>query len=307
MALPIQHLFIPAVQFEAAGPIVISNLDGNGLRFEWTIRRDNTSKPDEGEVSIYNLSPTLSGAMFEAWQLANAAGLGVGYLVFFSIGWDRLPKRVFLGDCWDMVPQDRSQQTDVVTTFRLGENNRPNRDQVVARVTHGGDIVTLIIALAKIVPAADDIGGGGLGLLVSPESVALMRAEAQKLSIRVFGNLPAGANTRDAIDIYMATLGLEWRVHNGEFVVMRGGAINKKPQSIRPKNGLINYSKRNDGGAHILALANPEIEPGLQIQVTDDLGRPFGELAYRVEEVTFLGDTDSDSIMEISAAKARVI
>ena len=88
---------------------------------------------------------------------------------------------------------------------------------------------------------------------------------------------------------------------------MRGGVINKPGPILRPSTGLINYAPRNDGGIVLRSLAVPETEPGIQIQVQDDRGKPFAEPVYRVERVNFNGTTDEDSIMEVEAAKGRTL
>lgn len=299
MVAAFQRFYIPAVRLETAQGI-LSNLDGNGLRFEWEIARDNTNKADEGTITVYNLAPTVSGAIFEAWQALSRAS---GYLVTFAIGWDGVPQTVFRGDVWELIP-DRRTPTDSMMVLKLGDGNRTLRDQTVGRSFSNVKIEIVLDYLVQLPPAPTDAGGGGLGLIYPPESKALVKQAASELPIQTFGNIPAGANTREAVDIIMDTLGLEWRVHNGEFVAMRGGVINKPGPLIRPGTGLISYERRNDGGIIFSALANPEVEPGIQVLVQDDFGKPFGEPAYRVEKVRFAGSTDEESLMDVEAAKA---
>jgi hypothetical protein len=275
---------------------------------EWSIQRDNTNKPDTGEIRVFNLAAKVSRVIHETWQALHASGLGSGMLLVFSIGWDRIPKRVFLGDVWDFIPEQRTP-TDVVSVFKLGDGNRAQRDQVVGRSFHAVSIDIVLDYLVELPPATVDVGGGGLGLIFPPESKALVKAAAAEVktlqgSDLTFGNIPAGANTREAIDIIMDTLGLEWRVQNGEFVVMRGGIINKPGPILTPGTGLVSYETQTDGGITITALANPQVEPGIQIQVLDNLAKPVGELAYRVTKVSFNGSTDEDSLMNITARKA---
>lgn len=299
MVAAFQRFFIPAVRLETAQG-VITNLTGDGLRFEWELNRDNTNKADEGVITVYNLAPALSGSIFEAWQALSRAS---GYLITFAIGWDGVPQTVFRGDVWNFIPERRSP-TDAMTVFHLGDGNKNLRDQAVGRSFSNVKIDIVLDYLVNLPPAPADAGGGGLGLIYPPESKALVKQAASELPIQTFGNIPAWANTREAVDIIMDTLGLEWRVHNGAFVVMRGGVINRPGPLIRPGTGLISYEKRNDGGIVLSALANPEVEPGIQIFVQDDRGKPFGEPAYRTEKVRFFGDTDGESLMEVEGAKA---
>lgn len=298
MVAGFKRFFIPAARFETAQGVV-SNLTGDGVLMEWEVNRDNTNKADEAVVSIYNLAPALTGAIFEAWQVLSAAS---GYLATFAIGWDGVSETVIRGDVWDFVP-DRRSPTDSVAVFKIGDGNKSLRDQVVGKGFQGVKISIVLEYLVSIPPAAPDIGGGGLGLIYPPESKSLVAAAAAELPVQTWGNIPAGANTREAVNLIMDTLGLEWRVHNGEFVVMRAGVINRPGPLIRPGTGLISYERRNDGGVIFSALANPEVEPGIQVLVQDDFGKPFGEPVYRVERVSFKGSTNGESLMDVEAAK----
>jgi hypothetical protein len=315
VSLAFQRFFIPAVKvivpLFTGTPIAISNLDGSGLRIEWDLARDNTSTPDEGEVRIYNLSPTLRGTIYESWkvlQTRQVSGVGSGMELDLSIGFDKIAKRVFLGDVWDFVPEERTP-TDVISIFRLGDGNRAQRDQATSRAFVAVSIADVLDYFIRLPPSAPDAGGGGLGLIYPPEARALIKAEAAKLpkALQSWPNVPDGLNTRELIDLVMETLGLEWRVHNGEFIAMRGGIINRPGSGIdlRPGTGLISYTPRNDGGVSLTALAVPEAEPGIQVVVTNDLGKPFAEPFYRVERVSFNGSTDGDSLMSMDAAKGR--
>jgi hypothetical protein len=273
---------------------------------EWSITRDNTVNPDEGNITLFNLAPVVSGAIFEAWQAVNNLGLGVEYNVAFYIGWARIAKLVMIGEVWDLQP-DLKTPTDVLTIFRIGDGNNAIRDQTVGRDFHGVKLDIVLDYLVRLPPAPDDAGGGGLGLIYPPESKAIIAAAAGALPYQFFANIPKGLNTKDAITLILETLSLEWRVHNGEFIVMRGGIINRPGPILRPGTGLIHYESRNDGGVVVTALADADMEPGIQFQVQNDLGKPFAELAYRCERVSFTGSTDNESIMTVEGAKARIV
>lgn len=304
MTLAIQRFFVPAVRLDHPGGSLF-NLDSTGLRFDWNIVRDNTQNQDEGEITVYNLAPAVAGAIFEAWQSANNNGLGVAYNVAFHIGWDRIAKLVMIGQVWDLIPDQRTP-ADVLTVFKLGDGNNNIRDQTVGRDFHGVKLDIVLDYLVQLPAAPTDAGGGGLGLIYPPESKALVKAAAGQLPYQFFTNIPKGLNTREAITLILETLGLEWRVHNGEFIVLQGGIINRPGPILRPGTGLIHFERRNDGGCILTANADPEVEPGIQIQVQNDLGRPFAELAYRVERVSFFGSTDNESTMQVEAGKARL-
>jgi hypothetical protein len=129
-------------------------------------------------------------------------------------------------------------------------------------------------------------------------------AAAAATPLPTLRTITKGLNVRKRLKELMETLGLDWRVHNGAFIAMRAGSIlGRPPVILRPGNGLIKYSKRDDGGINLEALANADVEPGLQIQVQDNDGKPFGEISYRVQKVMFVGSTSGESLMSVEGAK----
>lgn len=303
MVAPFSRFFIPAVQLSTAQGL-IQNLDGDGIRFAWDVQRDNTNKVDQAEIQIFNLSSAITGAILEAWEAFSDSS---GYLVEFGLGWEGVPQTVIRGDVWDFIPDRRVSSTDSVAIFRIGDGNKNLRDQTVGKSFSGVKIDIVLDYLISLPAAAPDAGGGGLGLIYPPESRALVQQAAAELPIQTWGNIPAGANTREAIDLIMETLGLEWRVQNGAFIALRGGVLNRPPPLLRPGTGLLHYERRNDGGCILNLLGDPRIEPGLQVLVQDDLGQPFGAGVFRVESTSFSGDTTAESIMVVEAAKARTL
>ena len=305
MALAFQRFFIPAVRIVIPTltpvPLVIENLDGQGIRVMWSIERDNTNKPDQGTITIYNLSPTLSGAIFQTWQvLQTRSGSGVqGMELDLSIGYDKLPSRVFLGSVWDMVAADRQEANEVRTIFQLGDGNDSIRDQTLGRDYHKVEIAILVRFLVE--GLTND--GGGLGLIFPPESAALIETAQREVPNPAFANIPNGYNTREVLDVALATLGLTWRVHNREFIVLRGGFIDRPGPVLRPGNGLIDYTPRNDGGIDAVSLARADMQPGSQFFVQDDNGKAFAEPFYRATRVGFEGDTRGNSTMSVTGAK----
>jgi hypothetical protein len=296
-----RRFFIPSVSFRAFDQPVISNLDGQGLLMEWDVKRDNTPSADEGELRIYNLAPAASGAIHELWQTRAES---LGFPCTLSVGWDGVPKKLIQADIYDIIPQQRTA-VDVVSVFRFGDGGRNLRDAVTMQ-SYANVKINIAIELLVKLPFASPDGTfrGGLGLGYPKASRDLVDAAAAATPLPVLRTITKGLNTRKRITEMMRTIGLDWRVHNGAFIAMRAGAILDRPGVVlRPGTGLISYSKRNDGGISLEALANPDVEPGLQIQVQDDKKKPFGELSYRVEHVSFRGSTRGESLMLVEATK----
>ncbi len=292
---------IPAVSFQAFDQPTIDNLDGNGLLIEWEVMRDNTPAADEGEVRIYNLAPSTSGAIHELWQTRSAS---LGFPCTLSVGWDRVAQKLIQADIYSIIPQERTP-TDVVSIFRFGDGNNNLRDAITTKTYSNVKISVAIEFLVKLpFAAADGTFQGGLGLGYPKATRDLVNAAAAATPLPTLRTITPARNVRQRVTEMMETIGLDWRVHNGAFIAMRAGAIlDRPPVILRPGNGLISYSKRDDGGITLDALANADVEPGLQVQVQDDDGKPFGELVYRVEKVAFSGSTSGESLMFVEGAK----
>ena len=298
MTTSVRRFFRPAVEL-GTGDGTIKNLDGDGLRFSWRVRRDNTPKADEGQISIWNLSPSLRGSIYESWAALSGAS---GYLVTFSLGWDGNPELVISGDVWDLIP-DRRTPTDVETIFSLGDGNQALRDSTLTKNFADIKISALLDWILKLPADSSDAGGGGLGLIFPKESRDLVDQAVAETSLQTL-SVPPGSSTRDSVDLIMETIGLEWRVSNGEFIALRGGIVNRPGEILRPGTGLISFERRSDSGVSLTGLANPRIVPGLQIQVQDDAGEPFAEPLYRVESVDFRGDSDGQSLMQVEGRRS---
>jgi hypothetical protein len=295
--------YIPAVHLSTS-IFEIENLDGQGLTISWDVTRTIGPEADMGEVRVVNLSESISRGIHETWRAAS--GFVPGVNMALSVGWDGVPKLMMEANIWDITPNKR-EIPDVVTVFKLGDGVDALRDQVNGKALQGANLANAIGLLVRIVPSRVDVAGGGLGLKYPKESRDLVAKAASQVAAWRIRNMPTGGNTRDEITNMMATIGLTWRVQNGAFIAMRGGAISKAGPILRPGTGLIDYEVRNDGGIMLRALTEADVEPGMQIQVQDENGESFGARAYRVERVKFSGVTTGDSIMEIEAAKAVFI
>jgi hypothetical protein len=301
MTAAFKQFYIPAVSLFVESPNLpyteIQNLDGNGLRFDWSVSRDNTGDADQAEVTIYNLSRTVAGQLHKAW-----GDLAVGFTAGIKIGWQGVAQLLLKGNTWDLSVDGRDG-ADYLTTFKIGDGHNPIRDSVWGRSINGAKLNIALEQLVSLPVDAQDIGGGGLGFIYPKESADLVAAAAARTSISDYRNLVPGMSTVHYVNDIMATLGLEWRVHNGAFIAMRGGIINEPGPILRPERGLLKYKSKNDGGITVDALANPDVQPGIQIQVQDNQGKNFAEPVYRVESVEFTGSSIGESVMSIQAAK----
>lgn len=283
-------------------PNPVVNLDGNGLKIEWDIERTRSSTPDQGTVTIYNLSPSSRKILHEAWKLSTAVA---SYLVDLSIGWGGLVERVFVGDVWKIVPEVRVGE-DVLTVLELGDGGPKLRDAANPKQANmnNAQITFILLVLVEADPSL-----GGLGLPIDPISRGVIEARARLSPFLGFDNYAGQGNTADQLDELMDMLDLEWKIHQGVFIVMAAGNAATASVDAIPlvaASGMLSWSQEDNGGITATALANANVKPGTQIQVQDSFG-PVGLVPYRVERVSFTGATDGESIMQITARKSVLL
>ena len=296
-ALDFRRFWNPAARVEVAG-VRWDALVPEAVTIEWRITRTNTPTPDEGEIAVYNPRPDRARAVEELYLETLTAR--VAPLCEVSIGWDGSVGRVMRGD----ILRVEYGPTGVDTMIRigLGDGLRARERSTVGLQVGGDTLAGALRLLITTPPNADGQGIGGLGLVLPPESLALLDASTSgKVPFR---GIPAGQPTGRTVDSLLASLGLTGVARDGQFWILRGGLINDRPGPIlRPSTGLAEWRPRDDGGAEIEALADPRVVPGIQVFAQDEQGRSLGAQVYRVERVEFTGSTmTGESMMAIQAA-----
>jgi hypothetical protein len=285
-----------------AAPTVIQNLDGRGLWIGWDIMRTRSSKTDYGEVMIKNLSPAFRGRLYETWQTYNATPTGFRMGVY--IGWGGKVDLVMMGECWEMVP-DKRQGEDVLTIMRFGEGQKPIKEATLdtpKQYTYSaGNAQGLWLTIQDMF---FNLGG----LRVDPAMLPIFTAAVARTPLAASGSWSLDGELIDNINATLDTFGLEWKVYNGLVIFMDRGitASSQDAQAVvlEPSSGLLDWTAMDDGGVACVALAQPSMRPGLQIIVRDAFGRPVGAPGFRVETAQFVGQTDGDSIMNLTARRS---
>jgi hypothetical protein len=274
----------------------LSNLDGAGLKLEWDITKTRGSDPDQGTVKIYNLSTAYRGLLASTWSLLDA--LGTPLLASLSIGWDRIVGQVALSQVWKVTAEERVGE-DVVTTLFLGDGGVAIRD-AVSTGSYSGITPDVLISLL----VTQD-----LGLIADPASLALVKTRMLATPGSIRGTYAFDQPTEDCLTDICDTLGLEWKVVDGIWIVTTlGNAATASPVSyiLSAQTGLLGWS-RQDSGIIAESLANPNVAPGSAITILDSFNVPVGSAQHRVETVGFTGVTDGDSLMNLTARASTLL
>lgn len=273
--------------------VLISHEQSQGLRVEWDVQKAVGSSPDTATITIYNLG--LAGR--KALEVASA--LPIPLTVQLSVGWGLVPELLFTGQAWEVKPEKKTG-TNILSIIEAGDG------AFIADVPpSGGAWVgrTAAVAVAFHLQA--------MGLIPSPAAIAAIAEAGAKLPISAWDDVDDGS-PRDKLDDLMATLGLDWGVADGFFVVYRGGLRNDLvPSILMPASGLLSAELLDDGGVEFHALAQARVVPGLQVQIlTAGPGGsmlPLGGGPLRVESVTFSGTSEGPSLMTGVARKVTLL
>lgn len=317
-----------------AFPFLVANLDGEGLTMTWDILRPRRG-PETGVVTIYNLSAARRQAIHAAWKAASAkrvppgvvetrAGsyllqaqgdvsvarllakradpvLPYGYKLQFSIGWERVPTLVYRGDVIKMRPSKRQGQ-DVLTIMELGTQSV--EDAAVGASFSEVRHVLIIEFLVKAPPP------NGFGLQIEPASLAKIKERDAQLGIAKYDSWARAGSTSTIVTDLLLLLDLEWKIHNGRFIVTeKGNAATASLDAfvLSPQTGLLEWAEVDDGGVELMALGVPDLQSGHQISALDTHGKPIGATRHRVESVRFTGTTEGRSLMAVEGRKAVLL
>lgn len=296
--------------FIAPSVLRVGLLDSHtdSLRMEWDITLSRTSNADEGRVIIYNLNAAHRLLLMEQWKLASSdsenpltLNLVLGWGGSRITGGSGAALPVFQGQVWHILPDERTG-TDVLTIVDAGDGSNNLRDSVPPQATGFSDLSAEVI-LKYLVEQV-------IKVPISAEALTLFTEKIQGFPIKLFNNYVPSFDSADALDEYIDMLGLEWKIFQGEFILMDKGVRATTVQQIpllSPGTGMLSWTQEDDDNVRVTSLAYPGVEPGLQVAVQDENGLSVGAPRHRVSQVRFFGSNHNDSLMEITARKAILV
>jgi len=293
------------VNVGSAPPITVQNLTGEGLRVTWEIDKSNSSEPDSGRVTIYNLQ-TASRRILSALIPSLP---GFAFRCSLSIGWGDVqnpglgfvpPTQVLTGQIVSIVPE-RKERVDVLTEIRFGDGTVEQRDTAPngtalrsAQLLTWSSIIRLVVL--------------ELGFTLSPAADLVIDQAASNLNLPSYGAANAiigDREVREKLDNLFDTLRLGYTIDNGVVRVFDSSGLRNDlpPQRLTPLSGLLSFAVTDDGGVEFEALANPLVAPGSQVTIENAAQIVQGGGPLRVERIRFVGDNYRESIMRGVARK----
>lgn len=272
-------------------PVLVENLTGQGLRLDWQINKARGGDPDSCSLSIFNLHFGFRTMLQAAWATFSPM------IVRLYIGWQGIPELVFTGDAWHFVAE-KVQGADIVTAVQAMDGGGALRD------TPPGGSTAIAMGIKLAVAQLLDMMG------ISPGPTAMAA-----ITLACTGNVAAETlqrvdvtEPREALDVYMASIGLAWGIADGFFVVYRNGLRDDVlPVLLTPISGLLEWRVVDDGGVQFEALTNVSVVPGCQLTILDPTGVVVGGGPLRVDKISFNGSTQGTSTMTGTARKVAIL
>jgi hypothetical protein len=285
-----RQFFNVAATFQA-GTLLVENVVGDGLRIKWDITRTIEPDPDQGTVWIANL------AVETRKKLEQERKLSAPFKGTLMQGWDGVVQLLMFADVYDLVPDDQTDDATVWTVLRLGDGMEAIRDGVFDKSLGDVEVSTII-----------NIATAAMGIAMGEDAKIQLAQTLPTAQINRWTNgYSAIAPAREVLSEVLGMLKLRWTIQNGRLVIVPAGAPLPGPAILlNPHTGLIDWTTSRDGSIDVNAYSIPSAVPGAQFIVQDDLGKLVAEIAYRIQEVQFVGDTDADARMVIKGRKALI-
>jgi hypothetical protein len=270
------RLFHPAVVVTLAGQTV-QNLNNDGLRVAFNVRRSMTPTPDSCDVQIYNLAPERRTAIQSLFGELGRANLLV------QCGYDGVVTRLFSGD-----------------VRKLDANMRNGADFVTQAVADdAGDAITDVLVQVSTAAATPE------AMILA--ALAAMAREGHVVSKHpsvdiALNNGPGGkiayflvhvGKASDLLTEAARCLSVRWWIRDGLlYMTKRGVPVDGLAVELPSSHWLSEPSDDGSGLASVTTLLDPNIVPGRQVVLRDRIA-PGSREVYRAEACDYQGDTDS--------------
>lgn len=298
----------------------LENVEDNGLRVAFDVRRKDTGDPAKCVLRIWNLDPDTRKRLRQDLQARKAQrqalfliqdaqiranslkAVNESFKVRVFAGYGPQPEIVFAGDVLEVKERVRVSMTDVVTEMTLGDSILGIIDGYISQ-TFG--VATTVNNILNIVANAQ-----GTPLAIDAQAIATAAAATNaQVATYTAGNAVVG-KPKDIIDEIADLLGLQWFVTDGQIKMLPAGtALTDFGVGLQEGVELLDFTSfEDDEDVRGACNLSPTIVPGRGLALFDRKGiRLNGLSGYRTNEVRHFGDTHgADWRTEFHATKATI-
>jgi hypothetical protein len=259
----------------AAVGAVRAGLRVDGHRVAFRVEKTLDPKPNQCEVSIWNLSKTQRRQIAE---LQPKAGEARGIPVLIEAGYkDPGPKQIFSGDL--RTAYSEREGADWVTTIESGDGEQARQN---ARINVSyGPRTSPEVAIRAILRSLG-IGEGNIAKTIGKfRAAGVTRLFSQRMIV--------SGSAAEQLTRFCDSANLEWSIQDGIVqVVDRKETLSRIAVKIDPKHGLVGSPAVDAKGiVTFKALLNARIVPGSLVVLESEAVRGN----YRVQRSIWEGDT----------------
>lgn len=246
----------------------------NNLTVQFKVTRSRIKDPNKATVSVFNLNRENRAALegknnptvIEAGYVLNVSQIFAGVLQFGS---------------------SKQEGTDWITTFQSADGGTKWKTARINASFKGP------VSAGDVLLEAGRAMGLNLGNLSQKAQEGSLRQELQEW---VHGKVLSGRASR-AFDRVIKSLGYGWSIQDGQIQILGPKeVIDQQAIVLRSADGqstgLVGSPEPGEKGfVKARALLQPDLTPGRKVQIQSEQVEGF----YRIERVTFTGDTSGGS------------
>lgn len=256
--------------FQREWAVTVDRLRITGLDVAFKVEKSTKREPNKAEVRIWNLTRDQRRQLQELEQVR----------VKIEAGYQDNTFQVFQGDLRRATSE--RDGADWITSI---EGDDGGRAYLTARIQRSYPPGTTVETVVRDCARALGVGSGNVRELTAGASLLGAGSTFPE------GTVVSGDVSRELTRL-LRSVGLRWSVQNGNLQILRRGEpLQTTAVRLSPSTGLIGVPQVNaEGGVTAVALLVPDLFPGRLVQFdTVDLSG-----GYRVEAVTYTGDTAAD-------------
>lgn len=263
-------------QFGRVCELIVGDRRWSGSRVSFSIKRTLSSKPNQGQIAIYNLTE-------DARTYLEEPGLPVTLIA----GYRDAFATIFAGQVWQT--RHHRGDTEIVSTIAANDGTTAYLKHLRASWAKGTPKRDVVKAIAE-----------GMGLAVSPATLDLVQG------VYSGPRVVAGPAAYE-LDLIANTVGLQWSIQNGALALVPiDDATHETEILLSRDTGLVGWPEVGEhkwrppgkGGkpkkyhptVKAVAKLDPQMRPGVRVELRSVVvsGR------YRADVVEFDGDTHEE-------------
>lgn len=242
-----------------------ASAQNSGLRTVFDIDKTSQSSSNKAKIEIHNLSASSRQQFQKGTQL------------WLQAGYKGLMKTLYVGDANPNGVRSKREGADIVTSFECG-----NFEKNLV-YSHFDKSYPAGVAFSQIVSELALAIGADIGVIIG------MPMATSNMGFTATGSI------KDSLDTLLKPQNMEWHIDNNTInIYPKGQHLGETAILVSndPKNptGLIGVPSNGDGFVEFISLLNPDIAPGVAVQLVSETINGF----FKIRRAHYEGDTHGE-------------